>query len=107
MTMQEINWTPVLETDMPLNVMLNVLPTKGNLVYEYNPFRNYRLTKDKYWYDGKYYTLEELEKDCGITLNNDNITIRIKRTIKTTAIPMIKTPTPCPNFSAILILSPH
>ena len=41
---------------MPLNVMLNVLPTKGNLVYEYNPFRNYRLTKDKYYYDGKYYT---------------------------------------------------
>ena len=54
-----ISWHKVLENDMPLNVMLNVLPTKGNLVYEYNPFRNYRLTKDKYYYDGKYYTVNK------------------------------------------------
>ena len=67
-----ISWHKVLENDMPLNVMLNVLPTKGNLVYEYNPFRNYRLTKDKYYYDGKYYTLEELKSEYNIVPNSDN-----------------------------------
>lgn len=67
-----ISWHKVLENDMPLNVMLNVLPTKGNLVYEYNPFRNYRLTKSKYYYDGKYYTLEELNTKYNIFPNSDN-----------------------------------
>lgn len=44
-----------------------VLPQKGNLVYEYNPFRNYRLTEKKFEYDGSYYTLEELETNYNIT----------------------------------------
>ena len=35
---ESITWQKVLENNMPLNVMLNTLPTKGNLVYEYNPF---------------------------------------------------------------------
>jgi hypothetical protein len=43
-----IPWKRVLEDDIPLKVMLNALPSKGNLVYEYNPFRNYRLTENKY-----------------------------------------------------------
>ena len=37
-----IDWKSVLNHDINLKVMLNALPTKGNLVYEYNPFRNYR-----------------------------------------------------------------
>ena len=69
---ESITWQKVLENNMPLNVMLNTLPTKGNLVYEYNPFRNYRLTKDKYWYDGKYYTLEELKDTYNITPDGEN-----------------------------------
>ena len=69
---ESITWQKVLENNMPLNVMLNTLPTKGNLVYEYNPFRNYRLTKDKYWYDGKYYTLEELKDTYNITPDREN-----------------------------------
>ena len=70
MAAKEINWQRVLKQDMPLNVMLNTLPTKGNLVYEYNPLRNYRLTSNKYWYKGSYYTLEELKDDFNIT-NSD------------------------------------
>ena len=68
---ENINWSSVLDTDIPLNVMLNTLPTKGNLVYEYNPLRNYRLTSNKYWYKENYYTLEELEKEFSITLSQD------------------------------------
>ena len=34
----------VLAQEMKFGVGLKVLPTEGNLVYEYNPFRNYRLT---------------------------------------------------------------
>ena len=70
MAAKEIKWQRVLKQDMPLNVMLNTLPTKGNLVYEYNPLRNYRLTSNKYWYKGSYYTLEELKDDFNIT-NSD------------------------------------
>ena len=34
----------VLKHQMDFGVALKMLPSKGNLVYEYNPFRNYRLT---------------------------------------------------------------
>lgn len=45
-----------------LNFRLAVktLPQEGNLVYEYNPFRNFRLEEDKFFYRGKYYNAEEL-----------------------------------------------
>jgi hypothetical protein len=46
-----------------------VLPTKGNIVYEYNPFRNYRLSKNMYEYRNSIYSLEDLEKRFGITMN--------------------------------------
>ena len=59
---EQLTWKKVLEDPMPLNVMLNTLPTKGNLVYEYNPFRNYRLTKNRYWYKEAYYSLSDLKK---------------------------------------------
>ena len=57
-----------------------VLPQKGNLVYEYNPFRNYRLTEKKFEYDGSYYTLEELENEedniIVTPINNDTIPVK-------------------------------
>jgi len=53
--------------------MYKVLPTKGNIVYEYNPFRNYRLDKDMYEYKGHMYTEDELKKlGITITTNADN-----------------------------------
>jgi hypothetical protein len=32
------------EYPIKFNVQTKMLPTKGNLVYEYNPLRNYRLS---------------------------------------------------------------
>ncbi len=48
-----------------------VLPQKGNLVYEYNPLRNYRLSKSMFEYNGRLLSLEEL-KDQGILLYTIN-----------------------------------
>lgn len=51
------------------NVQTKVLPTKGNLVYEYNPFRNYRLTQIKYEYQEQLYTEQELEDTFDIIID--------------------------------------
>ncbi len=51
------------------NVQTKVLPTKGNLVYEYNPFRNYRLTQIKYEYQEQLYTEQELEDNFNIIID--------------------------------------
>ena len=48
---------------------LKMLPQKGNLVYEYNPFRNYRLTENKYLIDDKFYSEQELLKQKNIIPN--------------------------------------
>lgn len=53
------------------NVQTKVLPTKGNIVYEYNPFRNYRLTQNKYEYKDQLYTLDELAQKFQITPNKE------------------------------------
>lgn len=58
-------------TKISFNVQTKVLPTKGNMVYEYNPFRNYRLTQDKYEYKDQLYTLDELNEKFQITPNKD------------------------------------
>lgn len=51
------------------NIQLKTLPTEGNLAWEYNPFRNYRLNEDLYEYDGFYYTLAQLIQKYDICLN--------------------------------------
>lgn len=54
------------------SVQTKTLPTKGNLVYEYNPFRNYRLSKVMYEYKNQLYTKEELQTKFGITMKNSD-----------------------------------
>lgn len=54
------NWIPVLQKNIGLKVMTKTLPTKGNLVYEYNPFRNYRLTKNMFEFKDSLYSLYDL-----------------------------------------------
>jgi hypothetical protein len=66
------DWTPLLSNTLRFEVQTHVLPTKGNLVYEYNPFRNYRLSQKMFEYKGEYYTEEQLETECGIELSGDN-----------------------------------
>lgn len=65
-------WDTVLDKNYQLSfkVMLKALPTSGNLVYEYNPFRNYRLTENRYWYKQRLYSLEELSEE-GITMEGE------------------------------------
>ena len=40
----------LFDGNISLDVQTKMLPTKGNLVYEYNPFRNYRITYNMYEY---------------------------------------------------------
>lgn len=63
-------WYPVIKQSLQLEALAKTLPTKGNLAYEYNPFRNYRLTKDMYEYDDKLWTLSELTTKYKITLES-------------------------------------
>ena len=52
-TSQQIRWEKVINDDLQFNAAFKVLPTKGNIAWEYNPFRNLRLNTDMYEYDGK------------------------------------------------------
>ena len=54
-------------TVMNIQTLTKVLPTKGQLVYEYNPFRNYRCTQRMFEYKGDYYTLDQLYSKFKIT----------------------------------------
>lgn len=57
------------EIPSKFNIQLKALPTEGNIAWEYNPFRNYRLDEDLYEYDGYYYNLYQLDKKYHIQLN--------------------------------------
>lgn len=57
----QYQWDRVLNTEIPFKTMGKYLQTTGNLVYEYNPLRNYRLTENKYNYNNQLLTLSELE----------------------------------------------
>ena len=57
-----------LFNNINLEVQTKVVPTKGNLVYEYNPFRNYRLNQNMYEYQGQLYSLGDLWKLFGISM---------------------------------------
>ena len=60
--LQEVSWTSVLSTDINLGSHYKVVPTEGYIAWEYNPLRNYRLSKNMYEKDGKYYTADEFFK---------------------------------------------
>ena len=69
--MTAINWTKLIDAPILFEVQTYVYPTKGNLVYEYNPFRNYRLSQNMFEYKGEYYTEKELEEKFGIKSSLD------------------------------------
>jgi len=62
-------WKSILGKPISLNVLTKTLPTKGNMAYEYNPFRNYRLSHNMYEYKGNLYSLLELYNKFGIYLS--------------------------------------
>ena len=59
-------WINPLNDTINISVLTKILPKKGNLVYEYNPFRNYRLSNDYYEYQNQYYTEDQLRDTFGI-----------------------------------------
>ena len=67
-----MEWIKLLENPIAFEVDTQVLPTKGNLVYEYNAFRNFRLNQTMFEYKGEYYTQEELKSKFNIEVNDKN-----------------------------------
>lgn len=63
-----IEWSKVLENTIKFNTYTKVLPTKGNLVYEYNPLRNYRINQNMYEYKGEIFSLGDLWNLYGISI---------------------------------------
>lgn len=61
-----ISYDPVLKNSIEFAVGLKMLPTKGNLVYEYNPLRNYRLSRTGYLYKNRLHTPKELLIELGV-----------------------------------------
>ena len=55
---------PIVDT-IQLGIMSQITPSKGNLAWEYNPFRNYRLSEPKYYFRNKYLSESELLKELG------------------------------------------
>lgn len=64
-----MNWKPVLDKPIPLKVLTKTLPSKGNLVYEYNAFRNYRLSQNMYEFKDSLYSLYDLYTIFGVELD--------------------------------------
>lgn len=64
-----MSWIPVLQKELSLKVMAKTLPQKGNLAYEYNPLRNYRLSQNMYEFKGSLYSLYDLYTIFGIELD--------------------------------------
>ena len=61
----------MIDSQIKFAVQTKVLPTKGQLVYEYNPFRNYRCTQSMFEYNGDYYTQDQLKEKFGIEPSQD------------------------------------
>ena len=70
----QINYEQVINSDIQLMTALKVLPTQGNLVYEYNPFRNYRLIEPGYIYKNRLYTPRELLIELEVIQEDDQRT---------------------------------
>ena len=60
-----MTFTKPLEKSIDFGIMSKILPSKGNMAWEYNPFRNYRLSEAKYYFRGKFFSKKELEEELG------------------------------------------
>lgn len=59
--MNRIKYKNLLPTNnFKIDVNTQMLPNKGQLVYEYNPLRNYRLNEVRFQYNNRFYTSSEL-----------------------------------------------
>lgn len=69
MKIQDTWYSPL--TGLDFHLLTKVVPTKGSLVYEYNPIRNYRLNQPMYEYNNSLYSEEELKNRFNITISDD------------------------------------
>lgn len=60
-----MTFTKPLEKSIDFGIMSKILPSKGNMAWEYNPFRNYRLSEAKYYFRGRFFSKKELEEELG------------------------------------------
>lgn len=60
------------ERSIKFTYAFKTIKDKGNLVYEYNPFRNYRLSQTMFEYNNSLYTYSELKENFGISLWVEN-----------------------------------
>lgn len=66
-----MTFTEPLKNPINFGIMSKVLPSKGNMAWEYNPFRNYRLSEAKYYFRGKFFSKEELGEELGKPISDD------------------------------------
>lgn len=64
-------FTEPLKNPINFGIMSKVLPSKGNMAWEYNPFRNYRLSEAKYYFRGKFFSKEELGEELGKPISDN------------------------------------
>ena len=62
------NGYEVLKAPIHITFAFKTLKDKGNLVYEYNPFNNYRLTKEMFEYDNSLWDYSKLVENYNIVL---------------------------------------
>ena len=67
------NFDKILPDKIEVTSAYKVINQQGNLVYEYNPFRNYRLSTYQFEYKNYLYSLQELKEKFDIILLSDNI----------------------------------
>ena len=60
-----MNYTSPLAESISFSIAAKVSPTKGNMAWEYNPFRNYRLSEAKYYFRNKFLNIKELFEELG------------------------------------------
>ena len=60
-----------LQGKLTFNLLRKAFPTEGNLAWEYNPLRNYRLSKEMFEYRNSLYSREELKKHFNITIDEN------------------------------------
>ena len=71
---KEPDYKSVIKENIDIGVALKIIPSEGNLAYEYNPLRNYRVQQVSYRYNNKLLTpkellieLKQIEEDSTIT----------------------------------------
>lgn len=72
MQKEKLQFTAPLKEKIQFGILSKVLPTEGNLAWEYNPFRNYRLSEGKYYFRDKFFNKKELEEELGTAISDSD-----------------------------------